>query len=771
MATTEYRHLAHKRTKEYNVDYSKHDDQILQSGEHSNLRLTTWKKEPTIADLKADLDLAKPAHNGQVQKITDWNHLLNVTGKSRPAKVKGRSSVQPKLIRRQAEWRYSALTEPFLGNGKIFSVKPRTFEDKKSSEQNELVLNHQFNTKLNKVKLVDDYVRSTVDDGSSITQVGWERSTVMIKEDTPVYSYYPITSEEQLEPLKQAIDLKAADPRTYSEQVPEDIQEAVNFYLETGQPVIAMVTGSEKVEVEKIIENKPTVTIHDPTNVVIDPSCNGDLNKALFVVVSFDTHKAALQKQGDRYSNLDKVNWESAASPSVPDHNSKTPSEFQFKDVARKQVVAYEYWGFYDIDGKGELTSFVASWIGDTLIRMEKNPFPDGKLPFVLVPYLPVKRELYGETDAELLEDNQNIQGAVIRGMIDVMGKSANGQIGMAKGLLDPLNKRRYENGQDYEFNPNGNPLSNIINHVYPEIPGSAMTMVNLMNQEAESLSGTKSFGGGLSGEAYGDVAAGIRGMLDAASKREMAILRRLAKGMVEIGEKIAAMNAVFLSEKEIIRITNDEFVSINREDLKGNFDLIVDISTAEIDNAQSQDLGFMLQTMGPSMDPSISMEVLAEIAELKRMPDLANKLRNYKPQPSPEQQQLAQLEVALKQAEVDLILSEIELNRAKAKKENSEADLKDLDFVEGETGTKHARDMEKQKAQSQGNQNLEVTKAFTKARKDNESNPNIEAAIGFNQLSDTLASAGTNGNTPQVNQALPPYSVGSGYVNPNVNL
>ena len=56
--------------------------------------------------------------------------------------------------------------------------------------------------------------------------------------------------------------------------------------------------------------------------------------------------------------------------------------------------------------------------------------------------------------------------------------------------------------------------------------------------------------------------AAGIRGVLDAASKREMAILRRLAKGMTEIGNKIIAMNAVFLSEKEVIRVTNKEFIS-----------------------------------------------------------------------------------------------------------------------------------------------------------------------------------------------------------------
>lgn len=705
----------------------------------STVRLTDWKKEPTILDLKQDLDLARPSHNTQMLKISGWNDLLHVTGNVKPQKSKGRSAVQPKLIRRQAEWRYSALTEPFLSNGKLFNVKPRTFEDKQSARQNELVLNYQFNTKLNKVKLIDDFVRSTVDDGTCIVQVGWERNTVIVTEDAPVYSYYPVTSADQVEVIKQALELKGSDPRQYEESVPDELKEAVNYYLETEQAVVVMVTGSQKVDIEHVMENKPTVVIHDPENVVIDPSCNGDLSKALFVVVSFETHKAALMKESDRYKNLDKINWESAATPNDPEHVTQIPAEFQFKDVARKKVLAYEYWGFYDIDGNGTLTPIVATWVGDTIIRMELNPFPDNKLPFILVPYLPIKRELYGETDAELLEDNQAIQGAVVRGMIDVMGKSANGQMGMAKGMLDPLNKRRFENGQDYEFNPAANPAGNIINHVYPEIPGSAMTMIALQDQQAEALTGVKSFSGGISGATYGDVATGVKSALDAASKREMAILRRLAKGVVELGEKIIAMNSVFLSEEEVIRITNDEFVTIKREDLKGNFDLIVDISTAEVDNAKSNDLGFMLQTMGPKMAPEVSMEILAEIAELKRMPDLANKLRNYKPQPDPIQQALAELEVKMKQAEVEELLSKIELNRAKASEAMSNKDMQDLNFVEQETGTKHVRDLEKQKAQSQGNQNLEITKALAKSHKSDEQPANIEAAVGFNAISGKL--------------------------------
>lgn len=705
------------------------------------VKLTDWEKEPTLVDLKQDFQAAQPYQNSQLAKIKHWNALRNVEGKSKPKPVKGRSKVQPKLIRRQAEWRYPALTEPFLGTEKIFSVNPVTFEDDEAAKQNELVLNWQFRTKLNRIMFIDDYVRSAVDDGTVIVQLGWKRNTITIEEMAPVWEHYVISNEEEFEVFQQAVAMKAENHRGFDEEAPEELKAAVEYYEETGEATVAVIVGEEPIQVERVLENRPTVEVKDPENVYVDPSCNGDIDKALFVISSFESNKAELLKEGDRYHNLDSINLESAGPVTSHDHATKTPDDFQFKDPTRKKIVVFEYWGFYDIHDDGVLVPFVASWVGDVLIRMELNPFPDEKLPFVLVQYSPVKRELYGEPDAELLEDNQNILGAVTRGMIDLLGRSANAQQGFAKGMLDPLNRKRYDNGEDYEFNPAANPAQNIIEHKYPEIPSSALNMMQIQNGEAEALTGIKAFSGGLSSEAYGDVAAGIKGMLDAAGKREMAILRRLAQGITQIGNKIIAMNAVFMSEEEVIRVTNEEYVTIQREDLKGNFDLEVDIATAEVDNTKAQDLAFMLQTVGPNTDPQIFMMILSEIADLKRMPKLADRLRKWSPQPSPEEQQMAQLELQEKQLEIAKIQSEIELNQARARKEGTNADKSDLDYVEQETGTKHARDLEKQKAQSQGNQQLEITKALTKPRKPGETAPDIVGAYGFTQLSNTSTS------------------------------
>ena len=720
-------------------------------------KLTDWPKEPDLRSLKLDFENAQQHHSGQMAKIDRWTKLMKGTG---TPKVKGRSSVQPKLIQQQAEWRYSALSEPFLGSNKIAKVTPVTFEDAPGARQNELLLNWQFRTKLNRVKLIDDFVRTVVDEGTCILRTGWNRHTITVMIDQPVFEHYTLATEEQLNAFQQAYQLSLEDPHTYNDSVSPELKAAVDYYNESGESTFAVVVGTQKVATERVLENKPVVDILNPRNVTIDPSCLGDVDKATFAVVSFETNKAELLKAGKRYKNLEHVNWEGNTPVATNEYATSTPDSFNFADAMRKKVVAYEYWGFYDVRDEGRLVPFVATWIGDVLIRMEENPYPDEKLPFVVVTYRPVKRDLYGEPDAELLEDSQNILGAVTRGMIDLLGRSANGQQGFAKGMLDPLNRRRYDNGQDYEFNPNANPAQNLIEHKMPELPQSALTMIAMQNNQAESLTGVKAFSGGVTGEAYGDVAAGIRGALDAASKREMAILRRLAKGMAEVFVKIIAMNAVFLSEQEVVRVTNDEFVVVKREDLQGNYDLEVDISTAEVDNQKSQDLAFMLQTLGPNGDPGMVMLILAEIAELKRMPELAQKLRTFKPEPTPQQQRLQELEIQNKELENAKLQSEIELNQAKAQFEMSRKDKTDLDYVEQETGTAHERDMQKQRAQSQGNQNLQVTKALTTPTKEGEQKPNLNAAIGFNSISDKLNDdrpSSTIQRDELVGQQLPP--------------
>ena len=678
--------------------------------------LTDWENPPEIADLKENYQDAKPDHDDHLKDIQRWLDNLYVKGSAKVKKKANRSTIVPKLIRKQAEWRYAALSEPFLSNPDLFQTEPMTWADREAAEQNGLVLNNQFNTQLNKVNFIDEYVRAAVDEGTIIVRVGWD----FLEEEVEVPNKIavPLDDPVMAEQIMQGAQMLMEEPGLESNVEPEMLED-IEASMEAGRPMQMVVDPKQPTRMEmQTIRNQPTLDICDHEAVIIDPSCKGKIEKANFIIYAFETSLSDLKKEG-LYSNLEYINIESNAIQQSEDRSDEA-SSFNFKDEPRKKFMAFEYWGYWDIHGTGMTKPIVATWVGDTIIRLEDSPYADRGLPFVLVQYLPRRKKVYGEPDGELLEDNQLINGAVTRGMIDILGRSAAGQIGMRADALDITNQRRFEAGKDYYFNANIDPRAAVHTHVYPEIPDSAQYMVSMQNNDAESMSGVKSFGTtGISGEGLGRSATAARSALDAASKRELGILRRLAKGIVDIGRKIIAMNGTLLSEEEVVRVTDDTFATIKRDDLEGRIDVKLMISTAETDNAKAEELSFMLQTMGNNMPPEMSQMILVDIAKLRKMPELAKKLEEYVPQPDPMQQELQQLEIEKLRAEIDKIKSEAvenlagaEADQAKARASDAQADKTDLDFVEQQTGTTQERELQKAGEQSRGNMNLEVVKA-----------------------------------------------------------
>jgi len=220
---------------------------------------------------------------------------------------------------------------------------------------------------------------------------------------------------------------------------------------------------------------------------------------------------------------------------------------------------------------------------------------------------------------------------------------------------------------------------------------------------------------------------------MDATAKREMGILRRLSEGVVCIGRKIVAMNAEFLSEEEVVRVTNDNFVPIRRDDLKGNFDLSLSISTPEADAEKAQELSFMLQTMGNTQDPEVTKMLQVEIARLRKMPDLAKQLETYVPKPDPIEQEKRQLENELLKAQIaneqakanennangQLDMAKINTEAAQTEKLKSETDAIDLGFVEQEDGTSHERDVDKVQAQAESQTKMKIVEGAMKERQE----------------------------------------------------
>ena len=625
------------------------------------------KKSELLRALKADQKEAERLQKEWFIKREEW--LSETYGQPYGNEEDGKSKIVSKDIKKQLEWMLPSITDPFLSSTDVIKCNPVTYEDAQAARQNELLLNTQFCRKFGRYNFIMKATRVLVTEGSVVIQTGWDYED----EEVEVESEVVVVDE-------------------YGEE-----------YID-----------SELVMETKVITNQPTATVCRNEDIFIDPTCMDDMEKCQFVIHRYETNISALKADG-RYKNLEKVAQEQHTLSDDPQYYREDLTYFEFKDAPRKKFVVHEYWGNYDIDGDGEVEPIVCAWVGNTIIRLELNPYPDKKPPFIVVPFNAIPFQMFGEALAETIGDNQKVKTAITRGLIDNMARSNNGQIGLRRGSLDMANRKKFLQGKNFEFN--GSP-NDFWEGGYNQLPSSAFDMLSLMNNEIESQTGVKSFSGGITGNALGSTATGARGAMDATATRRLNLVRNMSENLIKpLMRKWMVYNAEFLEEEEIVRVTNEEYIPIRRDDLDGKVDVDISISTAEDNAAKSQELSFLLQTVGPNEDPAIRRELMAQIMDLMRMPEQAKKIRDYQPQPDPMQQQMQELEMMRMQLELEkmkadiadkyaragenqvdrqLKLNKAEVEAAKARKLNSDADMTDLNFLQENAGEKHAREMEK---------------------------------------------------------------------------
>jgi hypothetical protein len=401
-----------------------------------------------------------------------------------------------------------------------------------------------------------------------------------------------------------------------------------------------------------------------------------------------------------------------------------------FEDEPRQEIEVVEYWGNYDLNEDGIAEPIVCVWVEDTIIRLEENPYPDGKLPFFSCAYDPEPFSIYGNALAEVISVDQKIKTGIKRAILDTLDSSTNGQKGVKKGTLDVVNKRKFLSGDNFEFL--GSQQDFWEGHFNP-VPTDVLNFYQLVDSEIQTLTGVRPFGKGDGGAKLGSQNGGLSNSMDAVARRELDISRNFKENfIIPILRMWYEMDAMWLEDEQIIRITDEQFVSIKRDDLEGRIDIDLEISTQEVNMEKSNNISFMLQTMAQSLPFDLTKMLLAEQAKLKGMPELSKKIEGFEPQPDPMAQAEKEAEIQKLRAEVQRLQSEAMFNQSraqenmadiqlkgakaqgelsKAKKTMSEADMKDLEFLRKQQGIEFQEEIAKNAAKAQEENDKEVMK------------------------------------------------------------
>lgn len=627
----------------------------------------TNQENNVLRALQGDYELCKSYNKKWHSLIDEWTD--EYMGKPYGNEKEGKSRIVTRDIKKHSEWLQASILDPFVSTPDIIKCSPTNIESIKLARNAEMILNQQFCRQFNRYNFLSRALKVMDIEGTCIVKTGWE----FLEEEREVY-------EKQIVPMLD----------------------------ETGNPVINAMDGQPilqeiKVKVKKKVRviDKPTAEVVRNKDVYIDPRCLGNFDNMQFIIHEYETDLSTL-KSDKRFKNIDRIKVETSEDKLYKDNDygELDGESFEFNDKPRKKIVVKEYWGNYDLNNDGIAEPIVCAWVGNVCIRLEDNPYPDKKPPFIITPVLPIPFQLIGESNAELLGDTQKLKTAIMRGFIDNLAASNNAQIGVRQGALDAINQKRMLEGKNFMF-MSGTAGEAFWTGSFNQLPNSIFNLLQLLDAEATSLTGVNTYGTNQTTNMMGENAASSRGVLDGGNLRKLMIVKNISENLIKpLMRKWLEYDSVLLPEETIIRSTGSnagEFEVIRRDDLYGSIDLELTISTNEDNAAKARELAFLLQTIGPNEDSQVRKMIMIEIANLHKMHELANRLETYEPQPDPLQQELMMAQIEYLKAQTQELLAsagrqqidgslkeaKIGVEQAKAQSIGKDINLKGLDFYQ----------------------------------------------------------------------------------------
>lgn len=612
-------------------------------------------EEQILKIVKQDAESAKEAKKGIDSKMQTW--LDEYNGEPYGNESDGHSKIVVKDIKKAVEWFLPNAVEPFVGKNRIVKLDGITPDDVKRANIAEKLLNYQFVRNFDRYDFMYDCFKVGAIEGTTVVKCGWELEEEVMTEKLKTW-----TPEELLMLQEDGVEIT--------------IDEKTNVATATKR---------------KAIVNRPTAVVVKNGKFFIDPTASS-VENADFTVEDIDVTPSSLKKAGI-YKNLDKISgssFERDDSSAEIARNEKgsnlgyNTQDYQSGDETLKKMTMHEYWGNLDIDDSGIAEPVVVSWIGNVVVRMEKNPYPDKAKPYVATAFTKTPFMFWGESLSEFLSDGQFIRSGIMRAMLDNVSQSNNGFKFFKKGVLDPVNKRKLLSGIGGAIEINGD-SSDMWDGNFNQMPQTIFNMFEMIQRDNESLSGISNAAQGLDSRAL-STATSANIVASMGQKRMMEIVRRYSELVKALMRKWISYNKVYLKPQEVIRISG-EFIEFTPDDIDGSYDIDITVGVDGIEESKANQITMLMQQIGGlagTVDPSTLHKLLAKLADIWGFADIAAELEAYEPPPPNEaEMQRVQLETEKLQAEIEKLKSETHENMSKANNTNTTAKLRAYGLTE----------------------------------------------------------------------------------------
>lgn len=409
----------------------------------------------------------------------------------------------------------STILPRMIANKPTFRFEPREESDEKAVEQMSMLVDYQLD-RMEFFKKLKMWVKDTLMYGVGIIKCYWDKN-----ED-----------KEINDPDIQVIDLFDFFPDPKATQI-----DGGDFMIHRS---IAPLTQLRKAQT---YDGKPLYKNLDD----IKDSTNEESSNKLYV-----TNDRAM---------------------SIGDIDGKLVLGSPYRQSMTKQVEILEYWGIY---GKDDDEYVITVANRTTVIRAEKNPYPDGKRPFVKMEIDPNNFLFFGTGIIDPLEHLQIALNDTRNQRMDNVNLILNKLFVVLKdGDVNEQELVSRPGGVIYEGTPGAVRILET-----PDITQSAYQEEALLKQDAQEAVGVSDIiqgqiqdanNPGVEGQVINKTAAGAKMAVEQAGSRFKYYMQNIEDALEVFGRKLYEYNQEFMSEEKAIRIlAPNDYEAMQKKTLLG---------------------------------------------------------------------------------------------------------------------------------------------------------------------------------------------------------
>lgn len=354
-----------------------------------------------------------------------------------------------------------------------------------------------------------------------------------------------------------------------------------------------------------------------------------------------------------------------------------------YERVKDNEVFLYEYW-FRGKDNNIYISSFVKH--DTTLLVLSEEKYEFNEYPFVDFPFYNNEFSIWGNALADIIEDEQKFMTSIVRGVIDNMAMSNNGQKFVRKGALDAVNMQNLLNGKPIvEINTTDHISTAVIDGHFNELPSSVYNLLQVIENQAEGLTGVSKFMQGLV-ENPNSTATFTQTIMSQSQIRLLDIEDNIIRGLKFVFYHWVQMIVNYLDEKEILKITGTTIAEEKAKMIERfkkqyqleamppetqqkaimlimhevekifdtstiNYDFKLKIGTDASNQVKINQINMLMQQAAPlvqaqAVPPIIIKKLISKLFDLFDYPDLAEEIIKFEPQPSELEIQMSQLQL-----------------------------------------------------------------------------------------------------------------------------